>query len=81
MRALAQRMKRVGPNLGGSAPGPVWWVVVTNAEREVSEDEVFFIARPQRMSLTKAHCSSYATGPKDWDLKRRNKARQTHKRR
>ena len=42
MRALAQRMKRVGPNLGGSAPGPVWWVVVTNAEREVSEDEVFY---------------------------------------
>jgi len=42
MRALAQRMKRVGPNLGGPAPGPGWWVVVTNAEREVSEDEVFY---------------------------------------
>ena len=28
-----------------------------------------FIAKQQRMSLTKAYCSSDATGPKDWDLK------------
>jgi len=32
------------------------------------------------MSLTKAHCSSYATGPKDWDLKQqKDKGWQTHK--
>ena len=40
--AFGYTQERVGSNWEARPSKPGWWVVVTNAEREVSEDEVFY---------------------------------------
>jgi len=42
LRSLWLHARKGGSNWEARPSKPGWWVVVTNAEREVSEDEVFY---------------------------------------